>query len=55
MVIDLLMDVNRTDGRTLVLVTHDVELAARADRLVRLCDGRIVDDVGRAAGAEGAR
>ena len=44
-VIDLLMDVNRRHGRTLVLVTHDLELAARADRTVRLRDGHVVSDV----------
>ena len=43
-VIDLLLDVNRRHGRTLVLVTHDVELAARADRIVRLKDGSVVHD-----------
>jgi putative ABC transport system ATP-binding protein len=30
-------------GRTVVLVTHDAELAAQADRVVRMADGRIVD------------
>jgi putative ABC transport system ATP-binding protein len=43
-VIELLADVNRRHGRTLVLVTHDIELAARADRIVRLKDGSIVGD-----------
>lgn len=43
-VIDLLLDVNRRHGRTLVLVTHDVELAARADRAIRLKDGHVVHD-----------
>lgn len=43
-VIDLLLDVNRRHGRTLILVTHDLELARRADRIIRLKDGRIVAD-----------
>jgi putative ABC transport system ATP-binding protein len=43
-VIELLMDVNRRHGRTLVLVTHDLELASRADRLIRLKDGHVVHD-----------
>ena len=30
------------DGKTLVLVTHNLEVAAQSDRLVQLMDGRIV-------------
>jgi putative ABC transport system ATP-binding protein len=41
-VIDLLVTVNRNRGRTLVLVTHDRELAAFADDLIALRDGRVV-------------
>jgi len=36
--------VNRRLGSTLVLVTHDAALAAHADRVVTLRDGRIVSD-----------
>jgi len=46
-VIELLVDVNRKRGRTLVLVTHDLELAARADRTIRLRDGHVVSDLAR--------
>jgi putative ABC transport system ATP-binding protein len=42
-VIDLLVAVNRQRGRTLVLVTHDAELAALADEVISLRDGRVVD------------
>ncbi len=45
----LLFDLNRDAGTTLVLVTHDHELAARTDRIVALRDGRVVDDRSRAA------
>jgi putative ABC transport system ATP-binding protein len=41
-VIDLLIDVNRRRGTTVVLVTHDAELAQRADRTIALRDGRII-------------
>jgi putative ABC transport system ATP-binding protein len=41
-VIDLLIDVNRRRGTTVVLVTHDAELAQRADQTIALRDGRIV-------------
>ncbi len=43
-VLDILVELNRTEGATLVLVTHNRELAARADRLVTLHDGRIASD-----------
>ena len=40
-IIDLLMSINRTRGTTLVLVTHDPELAAEADLAIALKDGRV--------------
>ncbi len=43
-VIDLMAGLNAEFGTTLVLVTHDPELAARARRTIRLTDGRIVAD-----------
>ena len=43
-IIELLVGMNRRLGRTLVLVTHDPALAAHADRVVTLRDGRIVSD-----------
>jgi putative ABC transport system ATP-binding protein len=44
MVLDLLLERNRKAGATLVLVTHDPEIAGRADRKIVLKDGRIVED-----------
>lgn len=35
---------NREEGVTFVIVTHDQDLAARAYRIVRLKDGRVVSD-----------
>jgi putative ABC transport system ATP-binding protein len=53
-VIELLMNVNRQHGRTLVLVTHDNDLAAMADEIIALRDGRIVERrAGALAGARG--
>jgi len=43
-IIDLMLGLNREQGTTLVLVTHDPELAALADRTVHLRDGYIVRD-----------
>jgi putative ABC transport system ATP-binding protein len=43
-VFDLMVEMNRRRGATLVLVTHDHDLAARADRRISLRDGRVVAD-----------
>ena len=43
-VIDLLFALQARHGTTLVLITHDAGLAQRCDRIVRLADGRVVDD-----------
>jgi putative ABC transport system ATP-binding protein len=50
-IIELLLDVNRTRKTTLVLVTHDPELAAMADVSIALRDGRVVKTTERAAAA----
>jgi putative ABC transport system ATP-binding protein len=43
-VLELLLNMNRKEGTTLVLVTHDPQLAARADRRIHMRDGVIVSD-----------
>jgi putative ABC transport system ATP-binding protein len=48
-VIELLLGVNRARGTTIVLVTHDAELAALADLTVALRDGRVAQLTERAA------
>ena len=40
-IMQLLFDLNRDTGATLLLVTHDHKLAARCDRTLRLEDGRL--------------
>jgi putative ABC transport system ATP-binding protein len=44
LVLDLLLDRNKKAGTTLVLVTHDPEVASRADRKIVLRDGMVVED-----------
>jgi putative ABC transport system ATP-binding protein len=48
-VIELLFDLKRDRGATLVLVTHDLELARRCDRVIRLRSGHIEADAASAA------
>jgi putative ABC transport system ATP-binding protein len=58
LVLDLLLERNRKAGTTLVLVTHDPDVASRADRRIVLRDGMVVEDtlpydaVGNAGQAE---
>jgi len=49
LVLDLLLERNRKAGTTLVLVTHDTEVASQADRKIVLRDGLVVEDTLAAA------
>jgi putative ABC transport system ATP-binding protein len=44
-ILDLLLEIRRERGTTILLATHDPVVAARCDRLVRLQDGRVTDDI----------
>jgi putative ABC transport system ATP-binding protein len=46
-VFELLVELNRDRGTTLLLVTHDRDLARRADRQISLSEGRVAEDVSR--------
>jgi len=48
-VLEILLELNRHEGTTLVLVTHDPALAAYADRVITLRDGLVVSDEAVAA------
>jgi putative ABC transport system ATP-binding protein len=44
MVIDILFELNRATGSTLVLVTHDEVIARRCQRVLRLQQGKLIED-----------
>ncbi len=43
-IVQLLFDLNREAGTTLIIVTHNAELAASTQRIIRLAGGHIVAD-----------
>ena len=49
-VLELLLQLRERRGMTVVVATHDAQIASRCDRIVRLLDGRVVDDVEVALG-----
>jgi putative ABC transport system ATP-binding protein len=44
-IIDLMCDLNRKQGVTFALVTHDITIGRRAHRIIRMKDGEIVEEV----------
>jgi putative ABC transport system ATP-binding protein len=46
-IMDLLINLNKTSGTTLIIVTHDPNVAARARRVIQLYDGSIAKDNGK--------
>ncbi len=52
-IMDLLQRLNREQGQTIVMVTHDPAIGARADRIVRFRDGAIIAEEPAAARHEG--
>jgi putative ABC transport system ATP-binding protein len=46
---DILFDLNRRTGITLIVVTHDEDLASKTDRRVYIRDGLVVDREGLGA------
>ena len=43
-IVDLILDLNKRNGQTFVIVTHAQEIGDQCDRIVRMRDGLIVDD-----------
>jgi putative ABC transport system ATP-binding protein len=44
LVLEMLLELNRSSGTTLVIVTHDPALSRLTNRIVRLRDGRVVNE-----------
>jgi putative ABC transport system ATP-binding protein len=44
-IVELLLDMSRAHATTLVVVTHDPDIAAKADTIIEMKDGRIQHDV----------
>ena len=47
-ILDLMKELNRTEGTTFIFSTHDQKVMANASSVVRLADGKFVDQIGRA-------
>jgi putative ABC transport system ATP-binding protein len=54
-IIDLMFELQRKRGATLLLITHDQDLAARCDRTVHMHDGRLMAEAPRVVAAQRAR
>lgn len=46
-VLDFVQELNKEVGTTIILITHDMTVAARAKRIISISDGRITSDTGR--------
>jgi len=43
-IVDLMVNLNRANGQTFILVTHSLEVGERAHRIVNMRDGEVLDD-----------
>jgi putative ABC transport system ATP-binding protein len=46
-IMELVTSLNRDQGITIIMVTHETDIAAYADRLIRFVDGKVESDVPR--------
>jgi ABC-type glutathione transport system ATPase component len=54
-ILDLLASLRRENQMTVIIATHDPQIAARCDRLIRLRDGAVIDDIEIADGQPATR
>ena len=45
-IVSLLKMTNKTFGQTIVMITHDLDIAAQADRVLTISDGKLQEEVG---------
>lgn len=43
-VMELLLQLNKTENRTVIIVTHDMQVANQCDRIIKISDGKIVSE-----------
>ncbi|CAI8036290.1 Macrolide export ATP-binding/permease protein MacB [Geodia barretti] len=43
-ILNIISDLNHENGITVIVVTHEPDVAARADRVITLSDGRVISD-----------
>ena len=43
-ILEMLIELNRVQGKTLIIVTHDADIAEKADQLITIKDGKVVRD-----------
>ena len=43
-ILDLLLSANKKEKQTLILITHDENIALQADRIITISDGRMIRD-----------
>jgi putative ABC transport system ATP-binding protein len=51
LIMDIFTKINREQGKTIILITHNPELARQTDRIITIRDGMIISDFPNAAGA----
>lgn len=54
-ILDLLASLRRENQMTVIIATHDPQIASRCDRLIRLRDGAVIDDIEIADGQPATR